>query len=129
MEEVFKPIVGFTDYYISNLGNVVSCKRKYPIVMKPKLDRYGYKCVCLRKDGKNVHFTVHRLVAITFISNKLNKPCVNHIDGNKLNNTVSNLEWVTVAENTKHAFDMGLFTVSRDDKGRWSTTHEHTVKY
>ena len=48
---------------------------------------------------------------------------MNHIDGDKLNNNVSNLEFATVSENTKHAYDTGLFTVTRDEKGRWCNNH------
>lgn len=125
--EIYKEIQGFKDYYISNYGNVVSCKRKKPIILAPKVDKDGYYCVCLRKDNKNHHYTIHRLVAIHFIDNLFDKPCVNHKDGNKTNNLVTNLEWVTISENTKHAYDTGLFTVSRDTKGRWCRNHEHTA--
>lgn len=62
---------------------------------------------------------IHRLVAETFILNPLGKPCVNHIDGNKLNNNVNNLEWVTISENTMHAYKNGLLKILRDDKGRF----------
>lgn len=62
----------------------------------------------LCKDGENKTCKVHRLVAKAFVPNPDNKKCVNHIDGNKENNEVSNLEWVTKGENNKHAFDTGL---------------------
>lgn len=68
-----------------------------------------YKTVCLRKkDGKQVTRYVHRLVALAFIPNPENKLTVNHIDGDKLNNSVENLEWATLAENTIHAWKTGL---------------------
>lgn len=67
----------------------------------------GYKQVRLRKDGKTYTYSVHRLVAFTFISNPVNKPCINHIDSNRSNNHVDNLEWVTHAENTAHAIKVG----------------------
>ena len=57
-------------------------------------------------NGKNMQF--HRIVANTFIPNPLNKPCINHIDGNKNNNNISNLEWCTHSENTIHAYKTGL---------------------
>lgn len=129
MEELFKPIEGFPDYQVSNTGNVVSYKGKKPRILKCKVDKYGYKCVCLRRDNKNHHFTVHRLVAKAFVDNLYNKPTVNHIDGNKLNNNYTNLEWHTVAENTKHAYDNGLFTVCRDTKGRWLSPYEYKTKH
>lgn len=67
----------------------------------------GYPTVRLTKLGKGKNITLHRLVAITFISNINNLQYVNHIDGDKLNNGVNNLEWVTPSENTKHAFKIG----------------------
>lgn len=68
----------------------------------------GYQFVCLRKNGNSKKFSVHRLVAEAFIPNPQNLPCVNHIDGNKQNNSVENLEWCTYSENLKHAIDIGL---------------------
>lgn len=70
--------------------------------LKPFVE-YGYALVCLRKsDGTQKKFRVHRLVAEAFISNPDNKPQVNHIDENKLNNNISNLEWCTAKENTNY---------------------------
>ena len=69
----------------------------------------GYTVVNLRKEGKNKVAVVHRLVALTFIPNDdTTKEFVNHIDGDKTNNTVENLEWVTTGENNQHAFNTGL---------------------
>lgn len=67
-----------------------------------------YAAVRLYKDGKPKDYKVHRLVAKAFVPNPKNKPQVNHIDGNKLNNSASNLEWCTQAENNRHAIDNGL---------------------
>lgn len=67
-----------------------------------------YHTVCAQIDGKQRHFYVHRLVAEAFIPNPLNKPQVNHIDGNPSNNKVENLEWVTNFENMTHAYKTGL---------------------
>lgn len=68
----------------------------------------GYKFVCLRKNENNKNHMIHRLVAKAFIPNPNNLPCVNHKDGNKQNNNVSNLEWCTCSENLKHALRTGL---------------------
>ena len=65
----------------------------------------GYKRVTLSINGKTERFQVHRLVAMYFIENKLNKPCVNHIDGDKENNNLNNLEWCTYSENENHSYN------------------------
>lgn len=77
------------------------------IELKPALDG-KYLFVVLQNNGSKKHKKVHRLVAENFIPNPLNKPIVNHIDGNKLNNSVENLEWVTASENSQHAVNTGL---------------------
>lgn len=66
----------------------------------------GYKRVALSVNGKTKRFQVHRLVAMYFIENPLNKPCVNHIDGDKENNNINNLEWCTYSENERHSYDV-----------------------
>lgn len=90
------------DYKISTFGRVQS-----PIdrILTGALNG-GYRSISLGLNGK--HYKIHRLVAKLFIPNPLNKKCVNHIDGNKTNNNVTNLEWVTHAENAQHAVDTGL---------------------
>jgi hypothetical protein len=113
--ELWKDISGYEGYYqISNLGNVRSIDRfdgvhdRQGTIIKPNLKPNGYLQVGLRKHNTRKWFGVHRLVAIHFIENPDNKPQVNHIDGNKLNNTVENLEWVTGKENQRHAARLGL---------------------
>ena len=94
------------EYEVNELGEVFRVgnpKPKYQSV-----NRDGYKVVGLWKNNKSTAKTVHRLVALAFIPNPENKPCVNHIDGNKQNNHVSNLEWVTYSENTIHSFQNKL---------------------
>lgn len=86
----------FEFYEIDELGNIYSHKsKKY---LKSFLDRYGYLYVRI----KNKHRKVHRLVALNFLDNKENKPCVDHIDRNKLNNHYSNLRFVTPKENSNN---------------------------
>lgn len=113
--EIWKDINGYEGYYqISNKGNVRSIDRfdgvhdRTGTVIKPNLKTNGYLQVGLRKHNKRKWIGVHRLVAIHFIDNPENKPQVNHIDGNKQNNTVENLEWVTQEENQQHATRTGL---------------------
>ncbi len=113
--EIWKDINGYEGYYqISNRGNVRSVDRfdgvhdRAGTVIKQSLKPNGYLQVGLRKHNQRKWIGVHRLVAIHFIDNPENKPQVNHIDGNKQNNTVENLEWVTAKENQHHAARTGL---------------------
>jgi hypothetical protein len=101
-------------YYISRNGDVFSSKKS----RGAKVDGYyllsctvhsnGYRYATLMDDGKSKKFSVQRLVASAFIENQERKRCVNHINGDKLNNQVSNLEWATHSENANHAFQTGL---------------------
>lgn len=93
-------------YQVSNIGDILSVKKNKK--RKLALDKDGYPKVDLWKKGKGKNYFVHRLVAIAFIPNTNNKPCVNHKDGTKNNNRVENIEWVTASENTQHAYDVGL---------------------
>lgn len=117
--EVWRGIGDYKGFYeVSNLGRVRSLSRvvahkdgaihKYPSrIIRPYISK-GYHYVQLHIKGSYVHKTVHRLVAEAFISNPMNLPQVNHKDGNKANNDVSNLEWCTASENEKHAYRIGL---------------------
>ena len=105
MEEVWKDIPEYEGLYqVSNLGRVKSLKREK--FLKPNVDAYGYLCVDLYKNKNHNFKRIHRHVAEAFIPNLENKPQINHIDGNKQNNNVNNLEWVTPCENIKHKFDV-----------------------
>ena len=115
--EKWNTVNDFPDYEISSFGNVYSNKRD--IVMKPYHDGWGYQCVTLSsRSEKSKQKKVHRLVAEAFIPNPYNKPEINHIDGNKDNNNVENLEWVTRSENEIHAFKHGLNVRNSYDAGR-----------
>lgn len=105
MEE-WRPVVGNHNYVVSNDGRI---RRRGSIKdHSVHKDKYGYLNIHLYKDGKCQHKKVNRVVAEAFIPNPENKPEVNHIDCNKLNNHVSNLEWNTKKENMKHAKEHGL---------------------
>lgn len=110
-----KQIKGFPDYFVSDEGDIYSKKYHYRqnkdchlIKLNPILANHGYFTVGLWKNKTPTIVCIHRLVAEAFIPNPDNKPCVNHIDGNKQNNCVSNLEWNTYSENNFHAFKCGL---------------------
>ncbi len=116
-------IKDFEDYTIDKNGNVFSIRKdKY---LKPYLDRKnGYLSVALYKDGTHKNYRVHRLVAETFIPNPSNLPQVNHIDGNKLNNNVDNLEWCTSKQNIQHAWKNGLNYISEKHRKVASKTQK-----
>lgn len=103
------------NYLIDEYGNIYS--KRFKKLLNPKHNHDGYLRIQIWKNNKCEFVSVHRLVAETFIENPLNKPFVNHKDGNKQNNHVSNLEWCTQKENIKHAWSNGL------------STHENHSKY
>lgn len=102
MEIIWREIEGFKDYMISNTGDVYS--KISNKILKPRKHTGGYLRCGLRGKDK----FIHRLVAQAFIPNPQNKPQVNHIDGDKTNNCVDNLEWSTSSENIGHAHRTGL---------------------
>lgn len=119
MQEIWKNVTidPYSDYYmVSNLGNIQRIKpcgkhKKSANtlgLLKPKIGTWGYYVINLSLFGETNSFLVHRLVAMAFIDNPQLKEQVNHKDGNKLNNHVDNLEWVTPRENIQHAFKNGL---------------------
>lgn len=96
--EIFRPIIGYERYEVSTWGRVFDNRHK--TFLNPEVHGKGYLRVDLYDDENNrKHKKVHRLVAHAFIPNPDSKPQVNHIDGNKRNNSVTNLEWVTDEEN------------------------------
>ena len=100
-----------TNYSVSDNGEVRKDTNNY--MMKLQIQQ-GYQHVTLQINGKPKRFRVHRLVAEAFIPNPENKPYVNHIDGNRQNNNINNLEWVTPAENTQHAVNTGLMLPTKE---------------
>lgn len=103
--EIWKDIEGFEGRYaVSSWGRVKGLHG----ILTPYENHKGYLKVGLLRNGKRVKRRVHRLVAQAFIPNPENKPEINHIDGNKKNNSFSNLEWVTGEENREHFYYLGL---------------------
>lgn len=133
MEEIWKDIKGYEGIYqVSNTGKIKSLDRiiyqdkdglTYSRLIKGKVlkynyDKQGYLLVHLCINGIRKCFKVHRLVAEAFIENVEQKQYVNHIDGNKKNNVMNNLEWVTPSENNIHAYKIGLSKPTRPMLGR-----------
>lgn len=139
MKEVYKPIKDFEGKYeISNFGNVKSLARRVrnttrnttrelpEIILSPKVGTSGYLEVTLNTPTYSKTKRIHRLIAEHFLPLVEDKNVINHKDGNKLNNSISNLEWVTQAENAKHAFDTGL-NKSSVLSGSKGSKHPNTV--
>jgi len=135
-KEIWKDIEGYEGLYqASNLGRIRSLDRYIPhslggsaFIRSKILSGYSKNCkyerLTLYSNTNSKTYLVHRIIANTFVSNPENKPYVNHIDGDKLNNKASNLEWCTAKENTHHAIENGLQKV----KGEFQTNSKFTPK-
>ncbi len=108
-EEIWKNITDFPKYQVSNLGRVKSFQYNKERILKYRLDIHGYPYINICNEGKRKTYKIHRLVLLFFIPyHDIKKWQCNHIDGNKTNNRLTNLEWVTPSENIKHAYRIGL---------------------
>ena len=129
MKETWKDIADMKGYMISSCGNIKSVDRttQYPDghIQKFKGRQLktplvgGYHSVTIKRRT----YKVHRLVAKAFMPNPHNKPQINHINGDKADNRVENLEWVTASENTKHAYDNGLASMDKETRQKISNSY------
>jgi hypothetical protein len=128
MKEIWKDIEGFEkSYQISNLGRFKSFKYKEERILK-KGNAMGYEIIRLFKDKKIFTLKAHRLVASHFLDNINEKEEVNHKNGNKKDNSVSNLEWTTKSENLRHAILTGLKSIKKGELHGRSKLKEDQVK-
>lgn len=137
MKEVWKSlrkVVEFGTYYkVSNLGRVKSVDRmtngakSKGQIMKLRKDKDGYLMVNLSEKGKKKTYKVHRLVALAFLENPTNRPEVNHKSGDKADNTVDNLEWVTSKANMRHAHKNGLIAYAKGVKNSNAKLNDEKV--
>lgn len=129
--ETWKDIVSYEGIYqVSNkarIKRIMSRKNASNKIINYNICPKGYHKVCLTTNGKNKTFTVHRLIIGAFIPNPENKPFVNHIDGNKLNNNIENLEWCTQKENIEHAWKTGLAKAKKGEECYQSVLMEKDV--
>lgn len=130
VKEIWKDISDYNGLYqVSNLGRIKSFKRNREIILKPFKNRCGYYQVDLNKNTKGKTYTNHRLVMFAFkLEEKFEYNEVNHIDGNKENNTLDNLEWCTRSENLKHAYNTGLKSSIGENNSRSKLTEIQVKK-
>lgn len=132
MRELWKDIQGYEGLYqVSNTGKIKSLHLGKNRILRSTPNSCGYHKVELYKNKKSKVFYVHRIVAMSFIDNTYGKPQINHIDGNKNNNSVSNLEWVTASENQKHALKNNLHAPSyfKGRKGVLSSNSREVMQF
>lgn len=138
--EIWLPAAGWGEVWrVSNRGRIASVDRvlrngsgiyvRHGRILRGALQNRGYLYVCTPQGHKPKNILVHRLVALSFIPNPRSLPVVNHLDGNKLNNAVSNLEWCSIAENNSHAHRAGLCAPSRVGPGEASPAHKLRAEY
>lgn len=127
MNSEFTSIPGYDDYIINTDGIVAK-------ILKTQMNKTGYKYISLTKNkcGGSKHVYIHKLIGMTFLGAKYDQKnmCINHMDGNKLNNNINNLEYVSFSDNLKHAYKTGLRKPSYHMLGKSGFEHHlsHAIK-
>lgn len=127
--EQWKVIPEASNYEVSNYGNIRNFTTKN--ILKGRITKNGYLQVSIKIDGVNKFMNkyIHRLVAQNWIDNPLDKNQVNHKDGDKTNNSIDNLEWVTPSENQIHRHSIGISKTSNRKIGKFTKQGEKIVEY
>ena len=131
MKTIWKTIPNFSNYESSNTGFLRSINYKRSgkkVILKPSESRGYLKTMLKRDDNKYKSWNVHNFIMLSFKGPKQKGQEVNHIDGNKLNNNINNLEYCTRSENMKHAFDNGLATPKKGELNPSSKLTSDDVK-
>ena len=132
--EIWKPVPGFELYYeVSSFGNIRNSRKR---IMKPYVNNKGYHCIDFQVNSIRTKHLIHRLVLLTFTPNPDNLPEVNHIDEDKSNNNLSNLEWCTRSYNKQHSMQSGTYNKIYTQKNALGKKHKkntaskyHNVSY
>lgn len=128
-KEIWKDIKGYEGkYQVSNTGKVKSLnyhREKREKLLKQILSKYFR--VPLHKNSKKEFLSIHRLIALAFIPNPENKPCINHLNGIKTDNRIENLEWCTYSENCNHAIKNELYNTPKGEQHCFSKLKEKDV--
>lgn len=131
MIEIWKDVVGYEDYFqVSNTGKIFSKRTNKEL--KLRVNEKGYNVLATKiggRTGKNICLRVHVLVASAFIPNPENKPTVNHVDGVKSNNVISNLEWATISEQLQHAHANRLIVNKKGTESLLASFTDDQVKF
>lgn len=123
----WRPLVGYEDkFLISNRGFIFNTHTKK--IIATRKDPQGYIQADLTYNREQKTNRIHRLVALTFIPNPDSKPAVNHKDGDKNNNCLENLEWVTNKENTTHAYQKGLLKNTGENNTQAKLTNQQVLE-
>ena len=123
---MFKPIPLHPRYEISQSGIIRNSENK--AIKSQYVGSTGYYMVSFSYAGKTKTFRVHQLIAKTFIDNPCNYTDINHIDGNKLNNAIGNLEWCNHSQNMKHAFATGLVNNTGEKNGQSKLSESNVIE-
>ena len=119
-----KKIPGYRGYCITNTGVIISHRRSSDVNLSQRLDKYGYYITNLRRDGRNKTVKVHRLLMMTFSSNWDQKLTVNHINGDKADNRLENLEMCSIQQNLKHSHNTRIYRLGEETANSKLTTKD-----